>query len=166
MIDTTSLKENPLNLKKYGSAHCLKCSHSWVKLSSNPEVCPACNSRNWNNPNKNEYDECKNNGCYLFFDDKKAILLDTIENELAPQEIFINALYYDYDRRAKFVKIDIRDAPPPTLRLLHVPGASSVLFDLAERHKKEAKYIFEVWNFVESCIVCKNYVLERGVKEK
>lgn len=140
-------------------AHCLKCGYDWVKKStSDPKVCPACNSRNWNNPKKNEYAECKNDGCYLFFDDKKAILLDTIENELTPQEIFINALYHGFDRRAKFIKIEDRDEAP---RIMRTSVPTTLLFEFAETHKKETKFIFEVWDTVEQCIVSKNEIIGR-----
>lgn len=144
-------------------AHCLKCNYSWTKKSTvDPKVCPACNSRNWNNQKKNDHTDHKHHSYYLIFNDKKASLIDFAVPELSPSELVISAQFEGFDMTARVMQLDSTEFNSLRQEDLVTSGA---LFEYERVHRTESKYIFEVWNTIDTCIICRNEITRSNEKE-
>lgn len=110
----------------------------------------------------NDYLDHKPRSYYLIFNNKKALLIYFAVPELSPYELLMSAQFQGFDKTAKFMQLDSTEYN--SLREedsnLDTGGA---LFKYVEAHKTESKFIFEVWNPIDSCVMCINKIIGNKV---
>lgn len=124
-------------------AHCLKCGYDWTKKTTkDPKVCPACNSRNWKGEDiKKHYEEDYKHNYYIIFDNKKVLLLDSVNQEQTTLDILNKVMYRgDFTVTASFMPVSTEEG----LKLmLSEDKDRKVLSEYVKVHIREAKNIFE-----------------------